>query len=287
MNNNRSNVENSKIAEVLSFFNLGTPTKVVPITNGLGNHSYIVTTSQIDFVVKFLVTQKTVGIENDVAIQQQLNQINIRTPIYIANNSGQYVYTNELLQAVISKKIEGVTPEFANKNLAYAIGKTLALFHKFVIALPHPLKGWMDPGIYDINTEESRALFSVSLPKGITHGDMHLENVLVNPKKPGNILAVIDFEEVGEDLFLIDLTRSILGVCHSEDGNSLVPELVDAEIQGYESVRKLTQSEKVLFPQAMKYTTDVCIKWFIDHGYERYVEEHRRRVKSFKMPNMD
>lgn len=63
-----------------------------------------------------------------------------------------------------------------------------------------------------------------------------------------------------------------------------MPELVHAEIEGYESVRRLNEEEKILFPHAVKYAADACIKWFIEHGYEQYVESHRKRASSFRMP---
>ncbi len=279
--NSHSPAEVNNIPQILSFFGLETVVKVVPITDGLGNHSYIVKTSQGEFVIKFLVTQKPVGIENDLAVQKQLLQIHVNTPTYLSNKVNEYIYTEDNQQAVVSKKMSGITPRYASKGLAYSIGRTLALFHKCIITLPHPLKGWMSPDMFGMHTKEAKLLFGRNLPQGITHGDMHLGNILVDPKKPDIVHAIFDFEEVGEDVLLVDLARSIMGVCYSKDEESLMPELIQAEIQGYESVRKLSDDEKTLLPQAVAYAADVCIKWFVDHKYEKYVEQHRKRAKSF------
>ncbi|MEK9171417.1 MAG: phosphotransferase [Patescibacteria group bacterium] len=278
----KSELEN--INNITSFFDIGLSGKITVITEGIGNYNYLVITSQGDYVVKFLVTQKPLGIENDIAIQNQLASVDIKTSTYIKNKNGQYLYSDKDVNAVVSQKIDGVVPRRASKGLAFEIGRTLAVFHKHVTALPHPINGWMNPDMIDIHSEEAIILFTKSLPKGITHGDMHLGNVLVNPKEPDNIYAILDFEEAGDDLFVVDLARSILGVCYSEDENSLAIELVKAEINGYESVRKLHEDEKMLLPEAIKYATDACIKWFRENGYERYVEKHRRRANSFRMP---
>lgn len=278
-----SNLEIQNIPRVTSFFRIGLSKKITAITDGLGNHNYFVNTSHGDYVVKFLVTQKPSGIENDIAIQNQLAAAGIKTSTYIKNKNGRYLYANKGMNAVVSQKIDGVIPRYASKGLAFEIGQTLAVFHKHVTTLPHPLKGWMNPDVIDIHSGEAKILFSKSLPKGITHGDMHLGNVLVNPKKLDDIHAILDFEEAGGDLFVVDLARSILGVCYSKDENSLVTELVEAEINGYESIRKLSADEKTLLPQAVTYAADACIQWFRENGYERYVEKHRRRASSFKM----
>lgn len=279
-----SNLEIQSIPRVTSFFGIGLSKKITAITDGIGNHNYFVNTSHGDYVVKFLVTQEPIGIENDIAIQKQLALVHVRTPIYIQNKYSQYIYTDNGVNAVVSKKIDGIIPRYANERLAFAIGRILAMFHKSVATTPHPFKGWMSPEVISIHTEEGKLLFAKPLPKGITHGDMHTGNVLVGPERPDDVRAILDFEEVGDDLFIVDLARSILGVCYSKDENSLVPELIEAEISGYESVRKLSEDEKMLLPQAVKYATDACIKWFRENGYERYIEKHRRRASSFRMP---
>lgn len=278
-----SKSELKNINNITSFFDIGLVRKITAITEGIGNHNYLITTSQGDYVVKFLKTQKPLGIENDVAIQNQLAGAGIKTSIYLKNKHGQYIYANKGVNVVVSKMIDGVTPRYASKELAFAIGRTLAVFHKHVTTFPNLLKGWMNPDVIDIHSEEAKILFAKSLPRGITHGDMHLGNVLVSPKRSDDIHAILDFEEAGYDLFVVDLARSILGVCYSKDENSLAPELVKAEISGYESVRKLHEDEKKLMPQAVKYVTDACIKWFKENGYERYIEKHRRRASSFKI----
>lgn len=278
------NLEIQTVPYILSFFGLDVPQAVTAITDGIGNHSYFVRTVQGDYVVKFLVTQKPIGIENDIAIQHQLAAAGVKTPMYIQNRQGQYVYGDNGLNAVVSKKIDGVIPRFASTGLSFEIGKILAVFHTRVTKLPNPCKGWMNPDVLGIRSEEVKLLFAKPLSKGITHGDMHTGNVLIEPHSPDRVHAIFDFEEAGEDLFVVDLARSVLGVCHSKDGHSLLPELVNAEIEGYESVRRLNEEEKILFPHAVKYAADACIKWFIEHGYEKYVESHRKRASSFRMP---
>lgn len=141
--------------------------------------------------MKFLVTQKPIGIENDIAIQHQLAAADINTPQYIQNGQRQYIYGDDGLHAVVSKKIDGVIPRLASEGLSFAIGRILTVFHTRVTKLPNPLKGWMNPDVLGMRSEEMKLLFAKPLLKGITHGDMHTGNVLIDPYRPDSIHAIL------------------------------------------------------------------------------------------------
>ncbi len=268
------------IPDILKYFQLGTVSEATPVSFGIGNHNYYVRAGEVEYVVKFLITQKSKTTESDLEIHDQLEKVDIRSPKYLANGSGEHLYRKDNLSAVVSKKIEGVIPRLANEQLAYEIGRLLALFHTQIRTVPKLTAGWMQPKMRGLRTPESDILYEAHLPNGITHGDMHLYNVLVDEPTKSTIIALFDFEEVGDDLLVLDLGRSILGVCCNEAGDALLSNLIKAEVAGYESVRKLTVQEKQLVPVAIKYAGEVCIKWFKDHGYEKYIESHRRRVAS-------
>lgn len=254
--------------------------EIVPILIGIGNHNYFVRDQDANYVVKFLITQSLESIANDIAIQDQLTTVGIVSPKYVTNKHGESVYRKDSLTAVVSKKIEGTTPLLTDKQLAYNFGKLLAQFHTQVTTLPFLTAGWMQPKMEGLQTTESDILYQADLPRGITHGDMHLSNVLVEESEKNTIVALFNFEEIGEDLLVLDLARSILGVCCNEAGDTLVPSLIREEIAGYESIRKLSYEEKQVVPTAIKYAGEACIKWFKDHGYEKYIEHHRKRITS-------
>lgn len=270
------------IPDVLKFFQLGIVQAVTPVSFGIGNHNYYVRAGEVEYVVKFLITQKPKTTENDLAIHDQLEKGGIRSPKYLINESGEHLYRKVSLSAVVSKNIEGVIPRLANEQLAYEIGKLLAQFHSHVHTLPNVSPGWMQPTMQGLQTKESNFLYRAELPKGITHGDMHLYNILVDAEKKQSIVALFDFEEVGEDLLIVDLGRSIIGVCHNEAGDALLPNLIKEEVAGYESIRQLTAEEKRLLSNAIKYAGEVCVKWFNDHGFHKYIENHQKRLASIE-----
>jgi len=271
-------LEIQHIPEILSFFNLPSPLDIIFIKNGISNHNYLIKTQQNDYVVKFLINQTAQNIKNEIAIQKQLNHAGIKTLEYIQNKNKLYVFNDYNVRAVVSQKIDGVTPSKTNVKLAHCFGYKLALFHKYVTKLPYKNnRSLMNPNISGVHSD----IFKHSIPKGIIHGDLHLGNVLVEKNNQDKIIALFDFEEAGENFYLIDLAVTTMGICSSGDKNTLNPNLIQATILGYESVRKLNQEEKALFSQAINYAAESWIKWFENNNYEKYAKKHKNLLKSF------
>ncbi|OGM21912.1 hypothetical protein A2714_04615 [Candidatus Woesebacteria bacterium RIFCSPHIGHO2_01_FULL_38_9] len=270
--------EVDSIPEIISFFGLSAPLTIYPIGDGVANHNYAVRTVQGEFVVKFLVAQSVESIENDIAIQKQLNEAGISTPEYLQSEQDMYIFNAHNLIAVVSQKIDGVIPREVNIKLANDFGRKLATFHENVVQLPHPnKKGLMNPAVSGINS----SIFSLSLPKGIIHGDFHLGNVLVDQVSQDQIVAVLDFEEAGENLFVVDLAVTVMGVCSSTDGYAVDIDLIQKVIKGYNSTRNLSDLEKTHFTEAVRYSAETWIKWFKENNYEKYAEKHKKRLESF------
>ncbi len=99
---------------------------------------------------------------------------------------------------MISEKIDGVTP----RQMISGIGRHLALFHTSVVACPNPneVGSLMNPGVSGVNTEWARALLDQPLRRGIIHVELHIGNVLVDPRHQDRVIALLDFEEAGESV---------------------------------------------------------------------------------------
>lgn len=269
--------ETKMIPQILSFFDLGQPAKISPIKQGISNHNYFVETADDIFVVKFLVGQTAVNIENDIAIQKQLLNQNISSPGYFRSESGAYIFENNGLQAVVSRKIDGIVPTKINLTLAFEFGQKLSIFHKAVTELPYPNpKSLMNPEVSGIPS----VIFSHDLPKGIIHGDFHLGNALVSFDQD-KVIAILDFKEAAENLFLVDLAVTIMAICTSTNDYTLDDGLIREAIHGYQSQRKLCKTEQELLPEGINYAAKTWIKWFEDNNYARYAQKHQARLNSF------
>ena len=271
--------EAERIPAVTSWFGAGTCREIALIQNGLSNHNYAVRTDQGEYVVKFLVTQSPGNIENDVAIQRQLLRAGVKTLQYLRHPGGDFVYRGrDGVSAVMSRRLDGMIPPRITVELVSNIGRHLALFHASVSTCPNfNGKGLMNLDVSGIDADWARHLLSRPLPKGVIHGDLHSGNVLVDPLHPEVVTAILDFEEAGENLYLVDLAATLVGVSASLDGELIDPQLVQAAKQGYEAVRPLTDEENRWLPLAFRYANEAWINWFRRYGFDDYARQYQRR----------
>ncbi len=272
----RSDIEITLIPEILLFYGFDPPEKIAPVTLGISNHNYFVTTPQDEFVVKFLINQPIKTVENDVAIQKSLANAGIGAPRYLCNRDGIFVFDRGHHRAVVSRRIHGVVPKMITLHLAREFGRMLAGFHLAVRYLPQPnTRGLMNPGTSGIKSP----LFSQALPTGIIHGDFHTGNALVDLATQERIMAICDFEEAGENLYIVDLAVTVMGVCSYAE-NFMDVALIREVIQGYESLRPLSAQEHMYFPEALEYAAHAWIQWFLANEYETYARNHQKRLET-------
>jgi homoserine kinase type II len=79
---------------------------------------------------------------------------------------------------------------------------------------------------------------SNELPMGLVHGDLFRDNVLW---QGGQLVALLDFESASRGAFVYDLMVCVLAWCYRA---SFDLERVRALVEGYQSVRALTASER-------------------------------------------
>lgn len=272
-----SDNEVNVVPETFSFFGLEKPVKIQPIKVGISNHNYFVKTQYEEYVVKFLVNQTLESIENDIAIQKELLEVGVGSPEYLQDSTGAYFFRGGDMMAVVSKRIKGVIPKDINTKLANEFGQKLATFHSSVNELPHVNnKGLMNPRISGVKSE----IYSQSLPKGITHGDFHLGNALVDIDGKDSIVAMLDFEEAGENLYVVDLAVTVMSICFYNE-NAVDLGLIKETIRGYNLIKRLSSLERKLFSEAVDYAAKTWIKWFKENGYDKYAKRHQKRLDTF------
>lgn len=287
--------EQSEIPKVLSFFELGLLENASLLSGGTVNHNYLVVAKGgQEYVIKFPIEESKESLENDRAIEEQLSQAGIDSTVYCLAPNGEFIY-DEVIATVISPKIEGITPEKVDEQLSFAIGKVLADYHQAVTKLPNHHDGWLNQRVViKPNTqeehpftqqarryiEEGEVVFSQNLPKGIIHGDFYEGNLLVDPEDKSKITAIFDFEEAEENLFIVDITRTMLAVCTANEGTRLDRNLMKALQAGYTSVRPLEAEEIVAISAALKYAAGACILWYMNNAQETSARDVIARVKS-------
>lgn|GEM_PF-1533198 len=276
-NKNRA-LEMQHIPQVLSFFGLAHMDSAAFLPGGHSNHSYQVKTiGGEDYIVKFSMNQTRKGLENDVAIQRQLQRSGLGTIVYLHNAEGRFIFDDGPL-TVVSPLVEGRHLDAVDGETAFMMGETMAKFHKAVTFLPYPdEQGWLSPAVVSgelaiadnnpIITKakqfvgEGEEVFAQNLPAGIIHADFHERNFLVDPGDQTKIAAVLDFEDSSPGPFIIDAALSMLATCHAKDATKMDPKLMSAFLLGYSSIRQLTVEELRSLPKAFKYVAGARILW--------------------------
>src|SRR5947199_9044998 len=87
------------------------------------------------------------------------------------------------------------------------------------------------------------------LPKGIIHGDLFHDNLIVKGDK---VVAVLDFEAASRGKFIFDLATAVNALCFDGEGYSL--KRFEPLIAGYESLRALSLAEWDAFPNELRFS---------------------------------
>lgn len=87
------------------------------------------------------------------------------------------------------------------------------------------------------------------LPKGIIHGDLFHDNIIVKGEK---VVAILDFEAACRGKFIFDLATAVNALCF--DGENYDLKRFEALITGYESLRALSLAEWDAFPNELRFS---------------------------------
>jgi homoserine kinase type II len=94
------------------------------------------------------------------------------------------------------------------------------------------------------------------LPRGLIHGDVFYDNVLIEGKQ---LKAIIDFENVCWYHIIFELGMGIVGLC--SPGTKVVLDKARALVSGYQRVRKLDDLEKESLQLFVEYAAIATSYW--------------------------
>ncbi len=258
-----------------NFFQIGTITETRGTPFGIGNENYLVSTTTGEYVMRRLWEQTVEGLENEIAIQQQLHAAGVRTAQLLQAPSGGYYFQHLDQVITASKRINGTHPHSVDEHLSHKLGHLLATFHQVVRTLPHPTPQWLSesaalakarslPDSHDkelilTRIKGNRDIFECGLPAGIIHGDLYTGNIL---ETPDHHLALFDFETAEHNIFLVDIARAVMDLPFEKHF-----------LDGYQQVRELTSQEWERLDQAKLFVSAAVAAWLIDRDQKDVAEQ--------------
>ena len=96
---------------------------------------------------------------------------------------------------------------------------------------------------------------------GLLHADLRLANLLVDGERPGDV-SVIDFDDSGWSWFLYDFGAAVSFFEH----DPRVPELTDAWVRGYRTVRPLSVEDEAEIPTFVLMRRLLLVAWIGSHS---------------------
>lgn len=263
--------EASDVIKKAGFNNLITIEK---LDGGWANSNYLlILEDQTKLVLKIWNEQSLAEVNYLVNITSYLFESGIPTPNPIKFDNGEFIvmkdglpwtilpfvdgnwlgndYESLFSLGVIQAKMHLVKPP---ENLKSDFSMGVKLFEKlFIIA--DAKNDWND-FLIELKSSKSLLLNLDKLPRGIIHGDLFPDNVIGYNNRA---ISILDFEEVCNDILAFDLVMTYVGF--GWENGEPIGERWSAILDGYQSIRKLSEEEISALPDLHKLATLSIAAW--------------------------
>ena len=248
----------TELTRIVAQYPIGTSLKLEEIPGGFGNSNFKLTTTDGEFLLKICDEKDSVELNMQIALLQHLRQHAYPTAYPILTTDQKPLIHETFGSVMLYPFLQGEEP-LPSPNILAQLGEALAKLHRIlpIAGLPPFAMGisQMQPFLQEVeNTEfathpfvallksqleEIEPSLNASLPMGLLHGDLFLDNTLFDSQK---MVAILDFEEGCYDTLLIDVGMTIIGCCYTSD-HRLNLKAVRRFLDAYNVVRPLTESE--------------------------------------------
>ncbi len=256
----------NKIEEILSNYNLGKLDSFKGIEEGRENTNYFLSVNKKKLILT--VYEKRVKSEDlpfFSNLMSSLNKANFKCPAPVINNSNSTITNFNGKKLMIVSFLEGKAKSNLSPENCKAIGIETAKMHEltknFKIKRQNDLSvnSWRNlfesvkdqcsklnkdlPKLIEENLISVEKNWPKDLPKGIIHADLFHDNIFFNKDK---FSGIIDFYFSCEDFFAFEIAICFNALCFDGVKENLSFNVTKAKnfIEGYSSVRKLSDMEK-------------------------------------------
>jgi homoserine kinase type II len=269
-----THLDDRTLAALLGEFDVGTLVSAKGIAEGVSNSNWMVDTSgRNGGGGRFILTMYERRIELDdlpffLGLLDHLAARHCPVPRTIHDRQGQSFRMLGDKALALIEFLPGVSIDRPEPEQALAVGKALAGIHlasaDFAMSRENTLgfAAWqplaescgaeglasIDPELPELVRDELAYLgthWPQGLPRSVIHADLFPDNVLMMGDK---VSGLIDFYFACNDVTAYDLAVTHAAWCFNKDGRGFRPEIGKALVEGYESVRPLSASERDCLP---------------------------------------
>ena len=235
------------------------------IKQGIENTNYLLKTKNKKYILTIFEKRvKDKELPFFMKLMENLNNSKINCPKPIKNKKGNYLFKLKNKKACLVTFLEGKDKKNLNIRNCYEIGKIVARIHSITKNIKLLRKNSM--GINNLNPllkgikfnskkfgnlekflknnlKDIKRNWPKSLPKGIIHGDLFIDNIFFKKDK---LSGVFDFYFAANDYFMYEIAICINALCFDRKGTrfNINKKKVKSLIKGYENIKRITQKEK-------------------------------------------
>ncbi len=276
-------VTEADISAWLSDYSLGSLLELQGIPAGIENTNYFVTTSNGRFVLTLFEVLKADELPFYLNLMSHLARHGIPCPAPVANGKNHFLGELNGKPACIVSRLSGKSvtqPSVAN---CAAVGAMLGQMHNASLSFGSTMENargatWRANTAQQVRrflSAEDAALLesevalhanfpSDKLPRGIIHGDLFRDNVLMDGERVGGL---IDFYFACSDAFVYDLAITLNDWCMGAE-QKLDTARAQAMLNAYQSVRPLAQAEIDVWPMTLRVA---ALRFWISRPFDLHL----------------
>ena len=254
------------VKDILTNYNLGKLNTFKGIEEGIENTNYFLSVNNKKFILTIYEKRvKSKDLPFFSNVMSSLNKSDFKCPAPISNNNNSTVTDFKGKKLMIVSFLEGKAKRNLSPVNCRAIGAETAKMHtltsNFNLKRQNDLsiKSWRSlfdsvkdqctkihkdlPTLIEENLVDVEKNWPSDLPKGIIHADLFHDNIFFDKD---NFSGIIDFYFSCEDFFAFEIAICFNALCFDGLKENLSFNVTKAKnfIDGYSSVRKLSDSEK-------------------------------------------
>lgn len=275
---NYTRLTSIEIKDLMDSFGISEISNFELMEGGSENSSFIVENCDNKFVLSVYNEKSFDQVRCLAKLLYYLTENDFPTTKIMESTSGELVINYKQKPTILKKYLNGEVCKNLNLKMLFQLGITIGELHKIPPSeylprnFPYGVESFSQVISRFPNREYSKWLkekhgficrgLVPQLPTGLVHGDIFWDNVLF---ERNNLTGIIDFEEACNYYKIFDLGMCIVGTC-IENGEISFDKIKSLLI-GYESIRKLEDTEREALPLFSEYGAVATSFWRFRHHF--------------------